>query len=163
LLHWLSPRAYEVRQFAGDPSAWHPLSYEPQRTAQEAAKLVLYAMVVIMAYARAHTRRKREVIPGKDLVPALIVLACVASLLVASFIHRTLDVDRMLGLLTAMKAPSTLLTTFVNPNHAAAFLVLGALSALGLAVAEPLPLRRRLFLATAVLNATFSALCFSRG
>ncbi|MCK6548440.1 tetratricopeptide repeat protein [Myxococcota bacterium] len=156
VLGLVSPRAHELRTFVG-LTGWGTLSYEPAATSREVAKLAIYAMIALAAADRARLRKSFE------LVAAPVVIAGVASILVAR-IHGLLDADRMLGLFSASKSPASLLTTFVNPNHASAFLLLVSLVAVGQSLVDAQrPGRRYLYASAGGIAAIGSALCFSRG
>ncbi|MCC7384175.1 MAG: tetratricopeptide repeat protein [Deltaproteobacteria bacterium] len=55
---------------------------------------------------------------------------------VLAIINRVLGLDRIAGLVPTMRPASELLTTFVNPNHSAGFMVLTSLTAVGIALAH---------------------------
>lgn len=155
LLGLISPRAGTIRELF-DPS-FAPISYEPAASAREAARLCLYAMVALTAADRARARR------SFDVVAIPVVIAGIASLAVAA-VQRLLGAERMLGVLPSMKEPSKLISTFVNPNHASAFLLLVAMTALGQSISETESAARRYtFAAAGVIAGVGSALCFSRG
>lgn len=156
LLSLLSPRAAGLRDFVEDGLALRPLSYEPGSTAREAAKLLVLALVVIVAHKRARSLGR------PDKLVAVVVIAGLASGLVA-LVHRALGVDRMLGVLDAARSPASLFTTFVNPNHAAGFMVMTALSAAGLALAAKRREHMLGWFAAAAVLAVLSVLGFSRG
>jgi tetratricopeptide (TPR) repeat protein len=156
LLAALSPRAAELRAFmAGQPGPG-PLSYEAGATWREAAKLVLYALVVQVARerVRVHGGRERVAIP--------LVLAGLAAAGIA-VLHRALGIDRLFGLIDTLTSPREMLSTFVNPNHAAGFMVLTALTAVGLAVDAQDNTRRLAFIGAAAVAAGVSVLSLSKG
>lgn len=126
LLSALSGRAYEVRTFVTDAPAWWPLSYEPDRTAAEAAKLFTYALIAVAAHERARAFRGPRVV-------VQVVLTSVIATIVLGQVHRLLGMEDILGLIDAASPAFTLLTTFVNPNHAAGYCAWGALLAFGIA------------------------------
>ena len=156
LLGAVSPRAQALRAFVQGDGGAGPLSYEPGATWREATKLVLYALVAQLALerARAHDIRDRVAIP---LVAAGLAAAAVAVL------HRVLGIERLFGLIDTITSPRQMLTTFVNPNHAAGFMVLTTLTAVGLAVDAKDTVRKVAFLAAAALAAAVSVLSLSKG
>lgn len=155
LLHLLSPRAYEVREMVGALEA-SPLSYEPASTIRESAQLALYAVIAHVAYERATRRR------GFAFVTQSVVAAGIASVALAA-VHRLFGAERMLGILPSARPANRLLATFVNPNHAAGFMLLAALVSIGLAVSQRRRRERVRYLGAAIVTAVVSALSLSRG
>lgn len=124
-LGWLSPKVYEVRQFVTGDGAG-PLSYEPAATWREVAKLLVYAAVGWSAYLLSPRSPDR----ARVLQPLVVVGLASAAI---AIIHRILGLERLFGLIETSAPTSEMLTTFVNPNHAAGFMVLCAATAVGLA------------------------------
>lgn len=155
VLHLLSPRAFEVREMVGATNVT-PISYEPAASVRAAAQLALYGVIAHVAYERA-TRRQ-----GFAFVTETVVAAGVASVAIAG-LHRLFGVERMLGILPSARPANRLLATFVNPNHAAGFLLLASLVALGLAVSQRRRRERVKYLGAAIVTAVVSALNLSRG
>lgn len=124
-LAWASPRAHEIRSFVL-PSATHgALSYEVGASWREAAKLLLYAGVFVVAHHRARSKQGLQNLARSVVVAGLAVF-------VTGLVHRALGTDRIFGLVDTLVPMSQSLTTFSNPNHAAGFLSLAAFCGLGL-------------------------------
>lgn len=155
LLSIVSPRAHEVRELVGALET-STISYEPLATIREASLLFMYAMLAQVAYERASSRR------GFTFVADAVVIAGVASVAIAA-LHRLFEVEDMLFVLPSARPASRLVTTFVNPNHGAGFMLLVALVALGQSVAARRRSERAKYLGAALLCASASALCLSRG
>ena len=156
LLAWLSPRAHELRAFTDTASGWVPISYEPGATFRSAAELCVYALIALVAYRQTQTRR--SFLP----IAAAVAVAGVASGAVA-LLHRALGAERMLGVLEAARSPATLQTTFVNPNHAAGFMSLACLCALGIAAGARERHHAAGFGLVAAICALTAVMSFSRG
>jgi hypothetical protein len=156
LLAFVSPKANELRNFVNPDPRFAPLSYEPGVTAGESAKLIICALVSVVAYERAKTRNT-----SYRFIVAVLV-AILASIAVGG-VHRIAHLQKMLGLVTSSLPAHQLLTTFVNPNHAAGFTAWGVIIALGLALEEP---RRHIRIGFGILGlicAAVCVLCASRG
>jgi len=152
----LSPKAHELKRFATSELHQAAISYEPGITAREAAKLFIYALVTIVAYERIKTRRSNYYF-------IITVLVAVLATIIVGGAHRIAHVEKMLGLVSSAIPAHRLMTTFVNPNHAAGFTAWGAVIALGLAIEEPRKHLRIGFGALGVLCASVCILCASRG
>jgi hypothetical protein len=151
-------RAYDVRAFVHDGQTpfFMPITYEMSATLRDASRLVVYGMIALAAHERARSRR------GFEVIAKPIAIAGIASVAVA-WVHRMFGVDKMFGLIATARPMRDLVTTFVNPNHAAGFLVITTLTAVGLAFNETKP-DRKLWLFTAALVSAFAAtISFSRG
>lgn len=151
----LSQRAKDIHDLVGATGP-QPTSYEVGCTLIEAAKLLLYAQVVLLAHSQ--TRSAGGFRPTGHAV----VSAGVAVILVGLF-HRALGLERLFGFLPTMRPANTLFTSFVNPNHSAGFLAMVALSALGLAVGAREPRRLGLYLLAAAASAMMSVIAMSKG
>lgn len=152
----VSPHAFEVRSLVSDaPSRW-PISYEPASTAREAAKLLIYAMIVAVAAERMRLRRRFEPIA------APIVIAGLAAAGLA-LIHRLLGIEHIFGILPSHGWTSFMLTTFANPNHAAGFMNMASLVAVGLALNDRARDRQLGYLIAAIICGVVSVSCISRG
>lgn len=154
LLAWFSPTAFEIRSFVA-PEGRMAVSYELGATWREAAKLVVYALVAAVAHDAARRRTARRVL-------APLVVAGVAAT-VGAAAHRILHLPALWGVFTADRAATELATTFFNPNHAGAFLVLTALTAAGLGVDAVRRGERALYLFAAAALAGASVLQPSKG
>lgn len=156
LLAVLSPRAAEVRSFVG-AGPGGPITYEVGATWREAAKLFLYTIVAIVAFERCRATKSLRIVAYP------VVIAGLATALIA-VIHRALGIERLFGLIEARGgSTSQMLTTFVNPNHAAGFMALAALTSVGLALDEEHRPRRIGLIAVAGLFAAVSVLVLSKG
>ena len=128
LLAGVSPKAAEVRAFiVGDGAG--PLSYEPAASLREVSKLILYALVVWTAFLLGGRSTSRVVVFQTIVVVGLISAAI-------AIIHRVLGIERLFGLMETAVPTKQMLTTFVNPNHAAGFMALCAATGLGLGEAS---------------------------
>ncbi len=123
LLDVLSPRAAEMREFTGAPST---VSYALGATWREASKLLLYALAAVSAHELARRLGARRVLMSIPVAGVAVMLGGLG--------HRLLGAERLFGLFGTDRPPSTLVTTFQNPNHASAFLAFSALVTLGLGV-----------------------------
>ncbi len=132
----LSPKVAEVRAFAVNDAAG-PLSYEPSATWREAAKLLLYFIVVVTVAALVRTERENAV----GLTARPIAIAGLASLGIA-FVHRIAGLQDLYGLLDTHRAGGPMWTTFLNQNHAAGFLNLSGAAAVAVALRTKSRLRR---------------------
>jgi Flp pilus assembly protein TadD len=157
LLEIVSPRAYEIRELAArpDPVVASSISYETGATMREAAKLLLYALIASVAYERARVRRF-------EVVAIPVVFAGLAGVVLAAA-HRLLDADRLVGVIEMMSPASKLITTFVNPNHAAGFMVLTCLVSLGAAIGSKRKSERFGFMVAAAASGAVAILTLSRG
>lgn len=127
--------------------AWRPLTLDVPATARELVRAVsLTATIVVLQHCAATRSGSRE-----RALRTLAASAAVVALL--GFAHAFLGADALFGLWTPRVVPP-LLTPFGNANHAAAWLNLGALMALGLALGATSPAPRLGW-------ATASALCFA--
>jgi O-antigen ligase len=156
LLAVFSPKAHELRSFVSSGVKFAPLSYEPGITAREATELFLCGLVAVVAYERTRARQTSFRVIG-------IILSGVVACILVGAIHRIGHFEEMLGFVSSSLPAHRLLTTFVNPNHAAGFTAWGAIIALGLALEEPRRHIRAAFGTLALLCAGTSVLCTSRG
>lgn len=154
LLESFSPKAYALRLFVQDGFSSAPISYEPASSVFEAAKHLTYALIAMAVYHRVASRR------SSSIVAFPIVAAASLSVLIAAA-HRLLGLERFLGVVATGRPAREMFTTFVNPNHAAGFLVLATLVTLGKALSRRQ--RRAELLALAVLFAGLVLLTESRG
>ncbi len=127
LLAWLSPPAAELREFALVPlglTQWRPLSLDPPATWRELTKHAAYlaTFLSVAQLARSRTVRRRLL---------LAVLASTSLVALIGAAHAVLNLHLLFGV-HAFEAPPPFLTVFGNPNHAAAFMAVGSILALGL-------------------------------
>lgn len=157
LVAFLSPKTADLRGFDAPLSAY-PLTYEASATLREAAKLMLYALIALVAYERARARS------SIDVVTVPLVIAGLSAALLA-LIHRALGLEQMFGMLPTRRPISEMLTTFANPNHTAGFMALASLSAIGLALSHHANTRSRQvgYAVVAVVCGMLSLLALSRG
>ncbi|MBK6687085.1 MAG: O-antigen ligase family protein [Deltaproteobacteria bacterium] len=155
LLAAVSPIASELRTFVlGDGAG--TISYEPAATWREAAKLLVYAAVVLIAHERVRDRRSSDLVTFTLIGAGLLVTF-------VGLLHQVLGIDRLFGFFDATLVDGPMLTTFVNPNHASGFLGFAALTGLGVAMAErPRHIRLGALIAAAAFVATAFGL-LSRG
>lgn len=154
-LEWLSPRAHEIRSFVLPASTHGAISYEVGASWREAAKLLLYAGVFVIAAHRARARQGVFSIATSVLVAGLAVMA-------TAFVHRVLGTDRVFGVVDSLVPMTQSYTTFSNPNHAAGFLSLAAFCGLGLALPARTVMARSVFGVGAGACLLGSLVAFSR-
>ncbi len=118
----VSPRAAQMYTEVGSPYA--ALSYEVQASWREASKYFLYAITALVAYL--HARSRGSVV---RIARALVVAGLLSALI--AVVHRVLGVDRLFGLLPEIPGNPVQITTFVNPNHSAAFMTLCTFAGIG--------------------------------
>lgn len=152
----LAPTTHDALAFALDAEGWWPLTYEPAATLAEAAKLALYGVTSMVAFrcARARGAGRAALVP---------VITAGLVVIVIALAHAFLEEDRFFGVLPARGSTSATLTTFVNPNHASGFMMLVAMSAIGLALDSPLRARRAAFGAISLAAILVSLAELSRG
>lgn len=154
---FLTQRAEDIRTLAaGEGALPAPISYEPGSTLIEAAKLLLYALVALIAYSQTRSRRGFRPLAQAIVVSGLAVIA-------VGLFHRLFHLEKLFGVLPVMRPAHTLVTAFVNPNHSAGYMTLVALTALGLAVSTPRRRHAWLLLGAAALAAVTSIATFSKG
>ena len=127
LVRWLSPRVaelWEVMEVA-PPGAWVPLSGAPLDTAVAAATLAAVACLMAVALDLGREPRHRLRLMQLAAASGGLSLAVAAAQTMAG-------VRGPLGLITGTQA--ALMTTFVNPNHGAAVLLVGLFGTSGLAM-----------------------------
>jgi tetratricopeptide (TPR) repeat protein len=158
VLYLVARRAYDVRSFVHDGQAplLMPITYELSASLRDAARLLIYGMIAIAAHERSRMRR------GFDVVAKPVAIAGIASIAI-SWAHRLFNIEKMFGLLAVAKPMRDLVTTFVNPNHAAGFLVITSLTSVGLAFNETKPERKVWLFSAALLSAFVATISFSRG
>ena len=161
LLRLLAPATAQVLEvsLAGSLPAFHPISLDPGATLWEAVKIGSCALAFIAAHNHLRRRERRD-----RLLVALVAGGVLVTFL--GFIGAVATPGRQL-MLYAPETPgggSGLITTsFVNPNHGAAFLTICAVIAVGLAVAARDVQRRVLIGLGAVLLGAGVFMTLSRG
>lgn len=155
LLAAVSPVASELRTFVLGEGAGS-ISYEPAATWREAAKLLVYAAVLLIAHERVRDRRSSDLVTFTLIGAGLLVTF-------VGLLHQVLGIDRLFGFFDTTMVEGPMLTTFVNPNHASGFLGFAALTGLGVAMADrPRHIRLGAVIAAAAFVATAFGL-LSRG
>ena len=155
LVEILSSEVVAVWRLAGRSDAV-PVSYEPGASYRETSKLILYAVSASAAAAAA--RRADSLRP----IAWPLALAGIGSAGVA-LIHRALGIERFFGLISPMAGRADrVLTTFVNPNHGAAFLVMASFAAVGLALEARTRSARAGFLAISLIGVAVAVLLLSK-
>jgi hypothetical protein len=134
---WLSPEAAESRLIAAQIAAlpaptWVPISLEAGRSAE-----ALIALIALTSAYLTTTSLRSD----SNVHLRLTIYIEVAALLVltAGLLHAVLDLDLIWGFYRPVTADFEAIpfgTTFVNPNHAAALMMLGALVAFGASLAS---------------------------
>ena len=155
VLGLLSPKANDLRTFVAGTGAG-PISYEPAATLREAGKLLTYAIVVWTAFLLAG-RSSSRMRTLQTIVAVGLISAATA------IIHRALGVRRLFGWWETTTPTAEMLTTFVNPNHAAGFMVLCSVTALGLGDASVERSTRTGWRLTAVVCGGVSIFLLSKG
>lgn len=150
----ISPQAAELRAFVA-PEGPRPLSYELGATLREAGKLALYATAAILGY-QLHRRR------GATAVAELLLWTGLASAGVG-LIFAALGADHLFGVLPWRRGEPSPLTSFVNPNHAAGFLVFTGLSGVGAGIAELGKPKGTTLLVAGIALCAFAPVQLSRG
>lgn len=131
LLKLLAPASAEVLRLAESSSAWHPISLDPPATLWELLKLATATLLFVLARNTLRSPTLRQTLCVTLALSAL--LATLSGMLGALVAPGKV----MLAYVPQAKPPASLITTsFVNPNHSAAFLVVGVMLALGVAVAQ---------------------------
>jgi len=160
LLKLIAPTTAEVINvsLATFKPSWHAISLDPGATLIETLKIGTAALAFIVAHNRLQRRSRRTLL--------WVVLVAVAGLLVLlGLLGTVLAPGKPLLFYTpaAGKAGGLIATSFVNPNHGAAFLSMATLMAIGLALAMREIQRRALLLILAVFLGSAVALTLSRG
>jgi hypothetical protein len=124
----ISPQAADLRSFLGGtgPAA---VSYEPGETLREALKVLLYGGMAQLAVLHVHRTQSERAVLRPIVWAGLFVVAI-------GLVHRLLGLDRAFGLWGIARPAHELLSTFVNPNHCAGFMLLAASAALSVAWGE---------------------------
>ncbi|MBK8480843.1 MAG: O-antigen ligase family protein [Proteobacteria bacterium] len=150
LLDLLAPRTAELLRVslegAGQRPRWHPISLAPADTLWGLLRLGLATLVFLLARNLLHRRQRQE-----RLLQGLMGLGVVTTSL--GLIGAVVAPGKPLLLYQPIQGPATglIATSFVNPNHGAAFLMVATLAALGLAAqARALNTRALLFVAATV-------------
>ncbi len=137
--------------------SWHPISLDGPRTA-----LAFVSLLAVWAtYATAANQRRQS--DRRELIP-LAVIASALTVAAVSLVQTLLGVTEIYG---AYRASIDLrsehfLTTFVNPNHAAALFLLGSACAFGVWLEARSERRAGLWLAASMLLALAVAATGSR-
>ena len=121
---------------------WLPLTLDPQQT----TLMLMWSVAVLAAYIAAHRLAKRQS-RGAALLLAIPIIGVVVVLI--GLAHGAVGTQKLFGVYTPVVreytrfSTSMVLTTFLNPNHLAAFLNLGAPIALGQAATPGISVRQR--------------------
>lgn len=162
LLALLAPATRELLDVsvagAGLTLGWHPISVDPGATLLEALKVGSCALAFIVAHNLFYRPQRRD-----RLLLALVCTGVTITLL--GFIGAAAAPGRPLMFYEPTPGGGTglIVTSFVNPNHGAAFLMLCALTAISLAMSAR-DLQHRVLLGLAgVLTGSGVFLTLSRG
>ena len=134
LVALLSPASHEARLIAADlakadPPTWMPLSLDAGRAAAGIVSLLAVTLGYLTATSLRHDSNARARITTYVELAALGVL-------MSAVIHNALDLTAIWGLYTpTTSGVPPFATSFVNPNHAAAVMMLGAIVAFGASLA----------------------------
>jgi hypothetical protein len=155
IVHVVSPGAYDLRS-AVSQSQWMPLTLDVPATAlalvRALAGLGMFAVVAWVCRSRRVATR---------VLTVLAILGAVESAI--AIVERALNATAILGVyVPRSKSGMGLFGTFVNSNHAASVLTIGALVSAGLAL-DARGGRRVLFIACAVVAAATTVATGSRG
>ncbi len=131
LVETLSAASVQARRLAAEavgatPPAWQPLTLDAGRTALAVVSMVgLLAMFLTALNLRTDASLRDRLI--------VYVEAAAVAVLVVGVLHRLLGLETIFGVYRASVslAERPLITPFVNPNHAGALMLLGALVAVG--------------------------------
>jgi O-antigen ligase len=112
-----------------DPDGWRPLSGDPATSRTELVKLFAYLLIAWMALRAAASERGRQYL--------LTGVAGIAGIVaVVAVIHELLGADTLFGVYSPEHARPLVMAPLLNPNHLACLMVLGAITAGGLALHE---------------------------
>ena len=162
LLKLMAPATLQVLQtsLAGIPGAtgWHSISLDPASTFWEVLKLGTCTVAFIVAhnFLYRHSRRNRILYLMVGGGVLLTILGFVGAVVAPHkpLLFYTPTPGGGMGMIT---------TSFVNPNHGAAYLCLGAIVSVGMALAARDLQQRVLLVVSAVLLGTGVFLTLSRG
>ena len=163
LLRWLAPStvttlALSLSSLEHTPG-WHPISLDPGATLWETLKLGTCALTFIIAHnwMRKRPDRVERLLTGLSLAGAALVMIGLLGAVAAQgrpLLFYVPQSGEVLGLIS---------TSFVNPNHGAAFLILCTCASMGLALSAPNYRRAAMFGISATLTGTGACLTLSRG
>lgn len=159
LLRVIAPATVEVLEvsLAGFMPSFHPISLDPGATWWEAIKIGTCALAFIAAHNHLGRRERRH-----RLLVALALGGVVVTFL--GFVGAVAAPGKQLMLYSPRAGGSGLITTsFVNPNHGAAFLTVCSIIAIGLSLEARDLQRRAMLVLAAVLLGTGVFMTLSRG
>jgi tetratricopeptide (TPR) repeat protein len=156
LVAWLSPQAHSLRLDVAPQARWMPLSVDTPATWLACARGLGCLALLLLTGGLVRTRRR--------MVRLLTVVAMTsAGLALVAAAQRLAGSDAILGVYHPRNAPGFgVFGTFVDVNHAASVLALGALVAAGLA-AGATGARRGLFFGCAAVSTAALLFTTSRG
>jgi len=161
LVSWLSPAAFELRQFVPQgqpPPSWMPLSLDPAGTLKDALRFG----GLLAAFLVAANRLARSGALQRRVCGALVIVAGAISAI--GLLHKLLGAQSILGVYDTSAVTQNFFTaTFVNPNHLAGYLGLIAPLAIGLAIETRDSWLRPTCVLAAVFIALGAVLSLSRG
>lgn len=135
---------------------WRPLSLDPAETWQALSGLAGLLMVYLFAANLLSHDKNLE----RFLRAVAIIGACVAML---GFVQKAFDADRILWLVPFSRDVPFFFSTFVNPNHLAAFLGFAVPLQISLALKSPERQGKWLYLIMALVSASAIFMTLSRG
>lgn len=149
----------EVAYGAYTLPAWHPISLTPAETRLEALKIGVYVIVFLIAHNHLHREsRRRRLLWGFFLLGLSLTLFGILGSMFAPgkplLFYQPSTIKNALGVIT---------TSFVNPNHGAAFLSICTLVALSLAISTDVIKERFVFIIGAIFIGVGVLLTLSRG
>lgn len=147
-----------IAKHGGDaPSEWRPLSLDPPMTRLELCKLGAYFLIAWMCIRVSRNDGGRERLLG-------LVAGATGVVAVIGIGHEVLDADSLFGIYRPEAANPMVMAPFLNPNHLACFMALGAILAAGLAIHERrAPPVRAMWIAVVLLDLGVCLATRSRG
>jgi len=130
LVEVLAPASFEARAAAaaltgGAPPQWMPLALDAGRTAAGVVALLAVTLTYLMTV-------NLRLDPAARARVALWVELAALGVLASALVHHALELDAIWGVYAPhTSAMPPFVSSFVNPNHAAALMLLGALVAFG--------------------------------
>lgn len=156
LVAWLSPRSYEIHAGVDLAARWMPVSVDAPATWLACARGIgcLALLQLVGGFVNSRRRATRLL---------TVVAATAGAIALTAIVQRLVGASSILGFYRPRSQPGFgVFGTFVNVNHAASMLGLGALVAAGLAV-EAAGRQRALFTILSIVSTTAVLSTASRG
>jgi tetratricopeptide (TPR) repeat protein len=119
LLRFLSPSAAETIEQAAGTLGWHAISLDPSATAREFARLFAYS-AIFFATARVVAENESSTRRFARLIAVALLIECAVAVA-----QKAVDAHQIYGVVPVTMQNNSILGTFGNPNHLAAYLTLG--------------------------------------